>query len=351
MKNNLGRQDTDVIVLRDVSGRDTACHVPTITIACSGKGWQAGDVGTAYTPSVVKQTYPRLMRIALLILIMVVSAACNLGRDELVDSQQPIAQAQQDETTPTTTPTDEFPGEPLPSLTPSNTLRPPPTFEPPTLTPEPSATPSITPTPTIEIAGNLPALQGLHTATPGPGTPSACEPREDWTLRYEVQANDAIARIAEKYNIAPKDLADGNCLPDMNLIVVGQFLRVPGEAHPAVPGPDCTWELLTPFNGTITVPGEGTITFNWNGPEAPRYLVRVWKNTDASGPYLKEFLTEFMTHYTMDLEELPEGGTYSWKVFPIGLDFLQTGCPESYHMIFTKAPAPTPMPSQGATGP
>lgn len=284
--------------------------------------------------------------------ILLLTAACNLGREDGVDGEQPIAQAQQDTpTTPTRTPTDDFPGEPLPTLTPSNTLRPPPTFEPPTLTPEPSATPSITPTPTIAIQGDLPALQGLYTTTPGPGTPSGCEPREAWTLRYEVQANDALARIAEKYNTTAQELAEANCLDDINLIVVGQYLRVPGDVHPAPPAPDCTWELLTPFNGTITVPGSGTITFNWNGPEAPRYLVRVWRyHNDGTETYLKEFLTEFQTYYTMDLKELPEGGSYSWRVYPIGLDFLQTSCPESYHSIFTKAPAPTPIPGQTTTG-
>ena len=289
-----------------------------------------------------------LNRVLILVVVMMMSAACNLGREELTDGQQPIAQAiteQVDE------PTDAFPSTPLPSLTPSNTLRPPPTFEPPTLTPRPSDTPTITPTPTIQLSGDLPPLEGLHTPTVGPGTEPACVPNEDWGLRYEVQANDAVESIAQKYNIYAGDLAEGNCLDDPNLIVVGQFLRVPGEAHPGPPAPDCSWELLTPFNGTITVPGAGQVTFNWNGPEAPRYLVRVYENDSGTGDYIAEYLTEFQTYYVLDLTELPKGGTYSWRVFPIGMDFLQIGCPESHHSIFTKEAMPTASASQpGAVG-
>ncbi len=284
-----------------------------------------------------------LNRLVILVVVIMISGACNLEREELTDVQQPIAQAITEQVEE---PTDPFPSTPLPSLTPSNTLRPPPTFEPPTLTPRPSNTPTITPTPTIQLSGNLPSLEGLHTLTPGSGTELACTPNEDWRLRYEVQANDALETIAQKYNIYAADLAAGNCLDDPNLIVVGQFLRVPGEAHPGTPAPDCSWELLTPFNGTITVPGAGRITFNWNGPAAPRYLVRIYENNTGTGDHIAEYLTEFQSYYTLDLTELPKGTTYSWRVFPIGLDFLQTGCPESYHAIFTKAIMPTKSPLQ-----
>ena len=105
------------------------------------------------------------------------------------------AVAQVSSPTPTETLEDEIPpSTPLPTLTPTNTLRPPPTFEPPTLTPAPSDTPAPTATSTIPVNIDIPPLHGLETPTPS-STPG-CEPREEWGLIYEVQPNDALARIA-----------------------------------------------------------------------------------------------------------------------------------------------------------
>lgn len=281
-----------------------------------------------------------IVRFTLFVAVMSLLAACNLGaRDQVIDGQVEIAQGD------TMTPSETIPpSTPLASLTPSNTLRPPPTFEPPTLTPQPSNTPTITPTPTIEISGNLPDLQGLWTPT---GQPSeACVPRADWTLQYEVQPGDAVASIAAKYGTWPETLAEANCLEDISLIRVGQFLRVPGDLHPPTAGVDCSWELLTPLNGTITVAGTGTITFNWRGPEAARYLVRIYNSVDGTGDHILEYMIEYDEYYTMDLEDLPAGGTFSWRVFPLNWEFQQIGCTESYSSRFTKAPAPTTDPNQ-----
>ena len=282
--------------------------------------------------------YKQGMRVILLVVLLLLLAACNLGQQELpIDAQQPDNQ----QTTETPEPTETLPPfTPLASLTPSQTLRPPPTFEPPTLTPTATDPATVTPAPTINLEVNIPGLQGLNTATPEPGQ-ETCEPRDDWGLEYEVQPGDALANIAPRYNTYANDLAAGNCIDDPSLIRVGQRIRVPGEAHPSSPEFVCSpWELLTPFNGTITIEGNGTITFNWRGPDAPRYLVRLWYNADASGSMYDEYLVEFRNDYTLDLAEIPGGGTYSWRVYPLGRDFLQIPCVESHHSIFTKAAAP-----------
>ena len=177
------------------------------------------------------------------------------------------------ETAPAATPTSAATATTLPtatltlSPTITQTLLPPPTFEPPTETPFPSATPTVTATATFLISVDIPGLRGAETATPS-STPG-CEPRDDWGLIYEVQANDALARIADKYGVYTNDLAAANCLSDPDVITVGQRLRVPGDAHPAEVIYDCSWELLTPIDNSFAVGGEGTLTFNWRGPRAP----------------------------------------------------------------------------------
>lgn len=284
-----------------------------------------------------------LLRGLLLLSVGLLIVACNLEQPDAL----PVAQDQTlESSTPSATPSEtQTPTPSTPSSTPSltNTLRPPPTTEAPTLTPLPSAIPTLTPSQTLQISGNLPPLLGLNTPTPDPDdpnapTPETCAPREDWTLTYTVRPNDALANIAAQYNTTVETLAEGNCIEDPTLIRIDQILRVPGDVQPITPGFVCEpWELLTPFNGTVTVPAIGTITFNWNGPEAPRYLVRLYRTEDGTGDFIEEYLTEFQSFYTLDLSEIPEGGLYSWRVFPIGRDFLQIPCPESYHATFVKA--------------
>jgi LysM repeat protein len=228
-----------------------------------------------------------------------------------------------------------------PTITP--TLLPPPTFEPPTDTPMPSDTPTITPTATFLIQVDIPGLRGAETATPS-STPG-CEPRDDWQLIYEVKANDALARIADQYGVYTNDLAAANCLNDPDVIVVGQKLRVPGDAHPAEVIYDCSWELLTPIDNTFAVEGEGTLTFNWRGPRAPRNLIRIVK-PDGS---LYERVIELRQNETIDLEDIPEGGNYTWYVYPLDWNFVQIGCHEGGPWRFTKddMPPPTETPSSG----
>jgi LysM repeat protein len=226
-----------------------------------------------------------------------------------------------------------------PAPTASRTLLPPPTFEPPTLTPPPSGTPTVTASATFLISVDIPGLRGAETATPS-STPG-CEPRGDWELIYEVQANDAVAKIAERYGVYVNDLAAANCLADANVIYIGQKLRVPGSAHPAQAQYDCSWELLTPLENTFAVEGTGTLTFNWRGPRSPRNLIRIIK-PDGS---LYERVIELRQNETIDLEDIPAGGTYTWYVYPLDQNFVQINCREGGPWRFTKQEMPTPTPT------
>ncbi len=233
----------------------------------------------------------------------------------------------------TVTPNETIPPyTPLPSLTPSQTLKPPPTFEPPTATPLPTDIPTPTPTPTSDVSVSIPGLRGAESPTPS-STPG-CEPREDWQLTYQVQRDDALATIAEKYNTTMFDLAAGNCLEDMNLIVVGQILRVPGDAPPAQSSVECTsYEVLTPINGAVTIPGDGNLTLNWRGPLALRNLIRIYR-PDGS---VFERLIELRQNETINMsEELQQGGTYTWYVYPLDDNYQQINCPEGGPWFFTK---------------
>jgi LysM repeat protein len=232
------------------------------------------------------------------------------------------------------------PNTPLATLTPSNTLRPPPTFEPATATRPPTLTPSITPTATINLDISIPGLHGAE--TPTPSTTPDCTPREDWKLRYTVQRDDALARIAQIYNTTVAELVEGNCLTDANLIRVDQVLRVPGDTPPDIPQYDCTFEVMTPFDGTLAIPETGEIVFNWRGPRAHFNLIRIIRPDNS----VYERVIELRQNESIDLvEHLNMGGTYRWLVFPLDRNFVQIPCREGGPWSFTKPQSPTATPT------
>jgi LysM repeat protein len=231
------------------------------------------------------------------------------------------------------------PTTPLPTLTPSSTLRPPPTLEPPSSTPPPSLTPTITATSTIDSSISVEGLHGLETATPT--STAGCKPREDWKLTYTIQLNDALVNIAQKYGTSVDELVAGNCIADPNVIVMGQNLRVPGESQP-VKSISCTaWEALTPANGTINVPADGTVTFNWRGPEADRYLLRIVRPDGTT----YEEVFDLRQNQVLALENLLMYGTYTWYVYPLDMNFRQIACKEGGPWTFTKPAGATLTPT------
>jgi LysM repeat protein len=275
-----------------------------------------------------------------LLLVGSLVTACNISRDPNIRAEVIVAQ----EGTPSATaPATETipPYTPLPSLTPSPTLRPPPTFEPSTPTPAPSLTPTITLTSTVDLSVSIPGLRGAE--TPTPTSTAGCEPRKDWKLRYTVVRNDALAKIAERYNTSVEELAAGNCLTDINVIRMDQVLRVPGEAQPSQPQYECvTWEVLTPINGTMAIVGDGNLTFNWHGPRAPHNLIRIIRPDNSK----KEFVVDLRQNETITLiDNLPAAGTYTWYVYPLDENYVQIPCLEGGPWTFTKAVSPTVTPT------
>lgn len=272
---------------------------------------------------------------------ILVGALFSTGGTSDSDDTSWAGYQQQPTSTIESTPTETIPPyTPLPSLTPSQTLKPPPTFEPPTATPTASPIPSLTPTPTTEINVSIPGLQGAESPTPT-STPG-CEPREDWKLTYTVQFDDTLSSIATIYGTWVDELAEANCITDKNLIVVGQVLRVPGDTQPYVSQYDCAWEVLTPVDGSVMVPADGNLTFNWIGPAAPLNLIRVYRPDGT----VYEQMVELRQNDTINLtDNLPQEGMYTWYVFPLDRNFRQIECLEGGPWTFHKpvsAPTATP---------
>jgi LysM repeat protein len=246
--------------------------------------------------------------------------------------------------TPTATETIP-PYTPLPSLTPSRTLKPPPTFEPPTATVLPSATPTATPTQPIDLSISIPGLRGAE--TPTPSTTPGCKPRDDWKLRYEVQANDALEKIASRYNTSINELVQANCLTDPNVIVIGQQLRVPGDAQPSQPRYEClAWEILTPMDGTQAIQGAGELTINWRGPRTPYNLIRIVKPDNS----IFEVVVELRQNEQIDLADLPLGGWHTIYIYPLDENFVQIACLEGGPWRFLKNAKPTDTPTPQSPG-
>lgn len=272
-----------------------------------------------------------------LLIVMAMAMGAMLGRRSDLGGDTPTSTATAAYTLiPTNTPRPS-PTTVPPTLTPSKTLLLPPTFEPATLTPSPTEPATVTPTPPPPVAQDIPGLHGLETATPS-STPG-CTPREDWSLIYTVQANDALDAIAQRYDTDRWTLAEANCLRDPNLIVVGQTLRVPGDAHPQAQIECVPWQALTPMDYAYGIDGSGSITFDWIGPRASRNLIRIM---NANGDVVFEDVVDLRQNYTLNPADLAGEGTYTWKIFPLDLSFRQINCLEGGPWTFHKTAAAGP---------
>jgi LysM repeat protein len=280
----------------------------------------------------MKSWLPRIATFALILIAFELGVLISRGPQALVPDENIQAQ-QQATATSSPTPTETFPpSTPLATPTRSNTLRPPPTFEPPTATPQPSNTPTATATFNLNIVPSIEGIRGLE--TPTPTTTPGCEPREDWGLRYTIQANDALARIADVYNISVEELAEGNCISDPNVIRAGQELHVPGDAHPS--NLDCSYEVMTPIDYAYDIDPDGQLTFNWRGPRADRWLIRVYR---PNGQVWERTIDRRQNETINVRTELPEAGTYVWYVIPLNMNFQQIACPSGGPWTFTKGAA------------
>lgn len=78
------------------------------------------------------------------------------------------------------------------------------------------------PLPPSFVSAATATAQAIGTATPDPN----CVVRQDWNT-YFVRTGDTLALIAAQFNTSVEELAAGNCLANINLLTVGQALRVP----------------------------------------------------------------------------------------------------------------------------
>lgn len=275
-----------------------------------------------------------LRHILPLLTLVMMAAACSLAYQPYsVPIEQSLEQTSVSSgTQPVILPNDTIPpSTPLPSLTPSRTLLPPPTFEPPTFTPTSGRSPTSAQSPTLALSSPIPGLRGFNTVTPT--ATYACAPRDDWGQTHIVQPNEYLFAIAQKYHTTAADIAAANCLRNINILSVGQKLTVPGGS-PAVESVACTgWEVLTPLNGSMNVPGTGSLTLNWRGPRAPRNLIRILRPNGET----YEVVVELRQNETIDLSDISEGGTFTWYVFPLDQNFVQVSCREGGPWLFTKA--------------
>jgi LysM repeat protein len=197
---------------------------------------------------------------------------------------------------------------------------------------------------TLDLSVSVEGLQGLE--TPTPSVTPGCKPRRDWTLTYTVQRDDILFNIAQRYGTTVAELGEANCLSNINILSIGQVLKVPGSSQPSDVTYDCSWELLTPQNGTLAIPGGGTLTFNWRGPRAPRNLIRIHKPN--GGTY--ERVIELRQNETINLSDIPDAGTYTWYVYPLDQNFVQISCLEGGPWTFRKEQTPTATPTVSVPG-
>lgn len=156
-------------------------------------------------------------------------------------------------------------------------------------------------------AGNWSALLSVNTPPGTPGTLYAfvtnlqsgsivassrinvnygaqCIARTDWPV-YVVQVGDTLLRIAQRVGSTVTELAYANCIPNSNLVYVGQQIRVP--RLPVTPQPtQTTLRIITPVqNATLDTSERVTVTGAGRGLFNNDVVVRV---LDANGNLLAQ---------------------------------------------------------------
>ncbi len=113
---------------------------------------------------------------------------------------------------------------------------------------------------------------------------AACLVRTDWPILV-VQARDTLLRIAQRVGSTVTELAYANCLPDANLVYVGQQLRVPRLPTTPQPTP-VTLRIIAPVeNAVIDTTQPVTITGAGRSLIGNNLIVRA---LDANGNQLAQ---------------------------------------------------------------
>jgi uncharacterized repeat protein (TIGR01451 family) len=73
-----------------------------------------------------------------------------------------------------------------------------------------------------------------------------CQPRSDWSYTYVVRPGDSLSAIAGFYNVSTQEMAQANCIEDVNTIYAGASLRVPLNVQPPTRTPTPTPTEIPP---------------------------------------------------------------------------------------------------------
>lgn len=165
--------------------------------------------------------------------------------------------------------------------------------------------------------------------TPGPITPTPtplCAVQQGW-FNYVVQPGDTLARIAARSNTSAAALAQANCLANMNVITVGQVLKVPVmlALSPTPVAPTAPPSRIPLLEQGVTSPD------GWMNADAGNYRLRAGATVnvtwyDAPGGLISvTFYTTSMrgTRQEIGVDTNPSDGiTVPWTV-PYGLNAHQ----------------------------
>ncbi|MEZ4672450.1 MAG: LysM peptidoglycan-binding domain-containing protein [Anaerolineae bacterium] len=141
-----------------------------------------------------------------------------------------------------------------------------------------------------------------------------CTPRSDWTITYAVQPGNTLAQIAQAAGISLNELAEANCIADVNRIISGQQLRVPR-----------TVVLPTATPGASPTPAPSATATVDNGPKI------------STGTWTFVFTTQYVdcqtaapppaevTRTDAYVDVSPDGQSLTWVVSSPGVQMQRTG--------------------------
>lgn len=105
-----------------------------------------------------------------------------------------------------------------------------------------------------------------------PPTPTPCILRTDWFV-YVVQRGDTLNNIARRAQSSIAELAEGNCLANVNIIFTGQTLYVP--RIPATPTPSVPQVVAFNVTPASARPGQ-TVTIRWEVRSAQGVTINLY---------------------------------------------------------------------------
>jgi LysM repeat protein len=130
--------------------------------------------------------------------------------------------------------------------------------------PQPIGGPTVPPVGSTLMTSTLPPVS---ITVPATRTPTQCNPSSEWTQRYTVQRGDNLSTIARRFGLTTRELQDGNCIANPDLIRAGQVLAVPDELLTSIPStfaPDVTTQTTVQFRSdAATLTAGQCTTIRW----------------------------------------------------------------------------------------